>query len=59
MATPPPDFDLIPALDDELTRSAIAVTRARRVVALTGAGLSLESGIPGEKCVLEAAETAT
>jgi NAD-dependent deacetylase len=46
MATPPPDFDLTPALDAELTRSAIALTAARRVVALTGAGLSVESGIP-------------
>ena len=45
MATPPPDFDLTPALDAELTRSAIALTAARRVVALTGAGLSVESGI--------------
>jgi hypothetical protein len=59
MATPPPDFDLTPALDAELTRSAIALTAARRVVALTGAGLSVESGIPGEKSGLAAEEAAT
>jgi NAD-dependent deacetylase len=46
MATPPPDFELTAALDDELTRAAIALTAARHVVALTGAGLSVESGIP-------------
>ena len=46
MATFPPDFDLTPALDAEITRAAIALTAATRTVALTGAGLSVESGIP-------------
>jgi NAD-dependent deacetylase len=46
MATAPPDFALTATLDAELTRAAIALTAASHVVALTGAGLSVESGIP-------------
>ena len=39
-------FELTPALDAEIARAAEVVTAARSVVALTGAGLSVESGIP-------------
>jgi len=46
MATPPPDFVITPALDAEMTRAAIALLAVNHVVALTGAGLSVESGIP-------------
>lgn len=40
------DFVLTGELDAEIARAASRVTRARHVVALTGAGLSVESGIP-------------
>jgi NAD-dependent deacetylase len=39
-------FALTPALDAEIERAAAALLAARSVVALTGAGLSVESGIP-------------
>jgi NAD-dependent deacetylase len=39
-------FELTPALDAEIERAAAALLAARSVVALTGAGLSVESGIP-------------
>lgn len=39
-------FAVSPALDDEIRRAAELLARARRAVALTGAGLSVESGIP-------------
>jgi NAD-dependent deacetylase len=40
------DISLSPALDAEIARAARLVASARHVVALTGAGLSVESGIP-------------
>jgi NAD-dependent deacetylase len=46
MANSPSDFVLTAALDAEIERAAIVLTAARHVVALTGAGLSVESGIP-------------
>ena len=46
MALSSPEFVLTPTLDAELTRAAVVLTAARHVVALTGAGLSVESGIP-------------
>ncbi|MCP5056345.1 MAG: NAD-dependent protein deacylase [bacterium] len=39
-------FVLSPALDAEISEAAALLRRASRVVALTGAGLSVESGIP-------------
>lgn len=39
-------FQLTPALDADIQRAAALLARARSVVALTGAGLSVESGIP-------------
>jgi hypothetical protein len=54
MATPPPDFDPTPAFDAELARAAIALTAARRAVALTGAGLE-----PLLELVLEAGGAVT
>ena len=39
-------FELTPTLDAEIARAAGLVAKARSVVALTGAGLSVESGIP-------------
>ena len=39
-------FELTPALDVEIERAAALLRGARSVVALTGAGLSVESGIP-------------
>lgn len=39
-------FELTPALDREIERAANSLLGARSVVALTGAGLSVESGIP-------------
>jgi NAD-dependent deacetylase len=39
-------FELTPALDAEIERAAALLLAARSVVALTGAGLSVESGIP-------------
>ena len=39
-------FQLTPALDSEIQRAAALLLEARSVVALTGAGLSVESGIP-------------
>jgi NAD-dependent deacetylase len=41
-----PDFTLTPELDAAIARAAARVRAARSVVALTGAGLSVESGIP-------------
>jgi len=41
-----PTFELDPELDREIQRAAERLARARRAVALTGAGLSVESGIP-------------
>ncbi|MFQ5418400.1 MAG: NAD-dependent deacetylase [Myxococcota bacterium] len=46
MASSPSDFLLTPALDAEIERAAVVLTAARHTVALTGAGLSVESGIP-------------
>jgi NAD-dependent deacetylase len=46
MATHDDNFALTPALDAEIARAAERVAAARCVVALTGAGLSVESGIP-------------
>ncbi len=47
MASPDPqDFTLSAELDAEIARAAGAMRNARRVMALTGAGLSVESGIP-------------
>jgi len=46
MASPPPEFNLTAELDDELRRVAQDLAAAAHVVALTGAGLSVESGIP-------------
>jgi NAD-dependent deacetylase len=40
------DFTLTPELDAEIARAAGWLREARSVVALTGAGLSVESGIP-------------
>jgi len=40
------DFELTPTLDAEIARAAARLRRARSAVALTGAGLSVESGIP-------------
>ena len=40
------DWALSHALDEEIARAARDVVTARHVVALTGAGLSVESGIP-------------
>jgi NAD-dependent deacetylase len=42
----PPEFVLTEALDREIAAAAGTVAKARHVVALTGAGLSVESGIP-------------
>jgi NAD-dependent deacetylase len=42
----PAAFELAPALDAEIARAAERIVAARSVVALTGAGLSVESGIP-------------
>ena len=42
----PDGFELTPALDAEIAHAAGLVAAARCVVALTGAGLSVESGIP-------------
>ena len=42
----PASFQLTSALDVEIERAAAALLDARSVVALTGAGLSVESGIP-------------
>ena len=46
MGAPRADFALDDALDAELARAADPVRGAKHVVALTGAGLSVESGIP-------------
>jgi len=40
------EFALTPALDAEIERAAGVISQARRSMALTGAGLSVESGIP-------------
>ena len=40
------DFFLTDALDAEIARAGRAVAHADHVVGLTGAGLSVESGIP-------------
>ena len=44
--TPTPDFAISPALAEQIARAAGLVAGASSVVALTGAGLSVESGIP-------------
>jgi NAD-dependent deacetylase len=41
-----PAFDLDPSLDSEIRRAGEWIAGARHAVALTGAGLSVESGIP-------------
>ena len=46
MPTATSDFELTAALDDEIGRAAVVLSAARRPMALTGAGLSVESGIP-------------
>ena len=46
MGAPRADFALDDALDAEIARAADRVRGAEHVVALTGAGLSVESGIP-------------
>jgi len=46
MAEPSTPFQIDDALDAEVRRAAEVLSRARSVVALTGAGLSVESGIP-------------
>jgi NAD-dependent deacetylase len=46
MATPPPEFDITASLDRELARAAARIAESGYVTALTGAGLSVESGIP-------------
>lgn len=45
-ATRRPDFVIAEPLASEITRAAARIAAARSVVALTGAGLSVESGIP-------------
>ena len=45
-ARAPDDFFLTDALDAEIVRAGRAVAQADHVVGLTGAGLSVESGIP-------------
>ncbi len=42
----PPEFNLTPELDAEIRRAAELLCEARHCVGLTGAGLSVESGIP-------------
>ena len=46
MAEAYPHFELTPTLDADIAAAAARVRAARHVVALTGAGLSVESGIP-------------
>jgi len=46
MAPPPPEFELTHRVTDDLIRVAQRLSAAEHVVALTGAGLSVESGIP-------------
>lgn len=46
MAEATPSFDVSPELDARIARAAALVQEARHAVALTGAGLSVESGIP-------------
>jgi len=46
MAPPPPEFELSSNLEADLARVVRQLSTARHVVALTGAGLSVESGIP-------------
>jgi len=46
MGAPRSDFTLDDALDADIARAAERVRDAKHVVALTGAGLSVESGIP-------------
>lgn len=46
MANPPEPFVLTELLDREITRAAELLVAARHPVGLTGAGLSVESGIP-------------
>ena len=44
--TPSQDFEISQALEEEIARAAELVVGASSLVALTGAGLSVESGIP-------------
>jgi len=46
MAPPPPEFESDESLGDQIARAARQLSEAEHVVALTGAGLSVESGIP-------------
>jgi NAD-dependent deacetylase len=46
MSTNEDPFVFTPEIDDAINRAAIALTASRHTVALTGAGLSVESGIP-------------
>ena len=46
MSDPPIEFELTPEIDAAIARAADLVCGARSVTALTGAGLSVESGIP-------------
>lgn len=46
MPTSETEFVITPSIDDQINRAAIVVTAARHTLALTGAGLSVESGIP-------------
>jgi NAD-dependent deacetylase len=46
MAEEYPRFELTPEIDARLAQAAALVREARHAVALTGAGLSVESGIP-------------
>ena len=46
MAEATPHFALTPELDARIAQAAGRLRRARHAVALTGAGLSVESGIP-------------
>lgn len=46
MEPTPPPFELSRALDAEIRRAAELLVGARHAIALTGAGLSVESGIP-------------
>ena len=45
-STSSPDFSISAALAGQIARAAELISRAASVVALTGAGLSVESGIP-------------
>jgi len=46
MPTSEAPFEFSPEIDDAINRAAIVITAAAHTIALTGAGLSVESGIP-------------